>query len=146
MKVKITPNKTKIRIDKEDTWSMDTTLGLIILPMLKQLKENNHGAPATDDVDVPEKLRSSNAGPKENAWDTDDLWFDRWDYVMDEMIWTFEQIINPDHDKDFFTHTSNPKALFGSDCTINKEGHDAHEDRINNGTRLFGKYYRNLWD
>jgi hypothetical protein len=26
------------------------------------------------------------------------------------------------------------------------EGYQKHHNRINNGTRLFGKYYRNLWD
>jgi len=31
--------KIKIQIDPYDTWSMDHTLSLIIIPMLKQLKE-----------------------------------------------------------------------------------------------------------
>jgi hypothetical protein len=49
--------KIDIRIDTHDTWSMDHTLGLIILPMLKQLKETKHGSPFVDDVDVPEELQ-----------------------------------------------------------------------------------------
>ena len=34
----IHPRINYVKIDKWDTWSMDHTLGLIVLPMLKQLK------------------------------------------------------------------------------------------------------------
>ena len=51
--------KVKVRIDEWDTWSMDSTLALIILPMLKQLQETKHGAPLVDDADVPKRLRST---------------------------------------------------------------------------------------
>ena len=33
-----------IKIDRYDTWSMDSTLSMIILPMLKQLKETKHAS------------------------------------------------------------------------------------------------------
>ena len=81
----------KVRIDDYDTWSMDHTLAPIILPMLKQLKETKHGSPWTDDEDVPEELRSTSAPPKKDEYDTDDNHFLRWDWVMGEMIWAFEQ-------------------------------------------------------
>ena len=42
----------KIHIDEWDTWNMDHTLSLIIVPMLKQLKETKHGAPGVDDDDA----------------------------------------------------------------------------------------------
>ena len=58
--------KVKVRIDRWDTWSMDHTLGRIVLPMLKQLKESNHGSPLVDDEDVPEELKSTTAPAKEN--------------------------------------------------------------------------------
>ena len=45
--------KTSIRIDNYDTWSMDHTLAPIILPMLVQLKATKHGAPMVDMEDVP---------------------------------------------------------------------------------------------
>ena len=51
---------------------MDHTLAMIIVPMLKQLKETKHGAPFVDDEDVPEELKSTSAPAKENDWDTDD--------------------------------------------------------------------------
>jgi len=62
----IRPQITHVKIDRWDTWSMDHTLAHIIITMLKQLKETKHGAPCTDDEDVPEYLRSHMAQPKEN--------------------------------------------------------------------------------
>jgi hypothetical protein len=108
-----------VRIDKYDTWGMDSTLSPIILPMLRQLKETKHGAPCTDDADVPEYIRSTYAPPKENEWDVDVYHFYRWDWIMDEMIFAFEN--NDEYDKKV--------AL-----------------RVQNGFCLFGKYFRNLWD
>ena len=52
MKVNIGPypngnksRKVKIKIDRHDTYSMDHTLALIILPMLVQLRNTKHGIP-----------------------------------------------------------------------------------------------------
>ena len=89
--------KVKIHIDNYDTWNMNSTLAMIILPMLKQLKDTKHGAPNTDDKDAPVELRSTSAPKKEHDYDTDDNHFKRWDYILDEMIWTFEQL-HPDND------------------------------------------------
>ena len=49
--------KVKVKIHNYDTWAMDDTLALIILPMLKQLKATKHGVPMVDNEDVPEHLR-----------------------------------------------------------------------------------------
>ena len=139
------PRIEYIKIDKYDTWNMDSTLALIILPMLKQLKETKHGSQIVDLEDVPEELRYNT----HEEWDNQKC-FDfykeqeikegecdihaRWNWVMDEMIWAFEQICDDDNDARFHKN--------GFDV----EGYEKHHDRINNGTRLFGKYYRGLWD
>jgi hypothetical protein len=157
--------KIKIRIDHYDTWNMESTLAMIILPMLKQLHETKHGAPLVDDADVPEHLRSTAAPPKENEYDVDGNHFLRWDWVMEEMIWTFTQL-HPDTDwaqqyysgehdihsvpyewdKDgkptLYEMKSGPKDTF----KIDHDGMTAHHARIHNGQRLFGKYYQGLWD
>lgn len=157
--------KIKIRIDKYDTWGMDHTLALIILPMLKQLKETKHGAPFVDDEDVPENLRSTNAPPKEHDWDTDEFHFDRWDWVMDEMIFAFESIIDDSWEDQFYSGKSDlqwvpveplsdepEKQMWESKpgpnhtFKVDTEGMNEYNKRIDNGTRLFGKYYKNLWD
>ena len=126
--------KIDIQIDNYDTWSMDYTLALIIVPMLKQLKATKHGSPMVDDKDVPKHLRSTSAAPKENEWDIDEHHHARWDYVLDEMIWAFEQIITDDYEE---------LLLYGSGDKVALE---KYNKRISNGTMLFGKYYRALWD
>ena len=154
----------KIRIDKYDTWNMESTLALIILPMLKQLKEKKHGAPFVDDKDVPIELLSSSAPPKKDKYDIDDNHFARWDYVLDEMIWAFEQktidweqqYYSGEHDILWVpsdTLDKNGKASFkemkkGPKDTfkIDKDGLTKHQKRMTNGFRLFGKYYEGLWD
>jgi hypothetical protein len=124
-----------VKIDRWDTWSMDNTLAMIILPMLKQLQASKHGAPKVVDEDVPEYLRSHMAQPKEYELDADELWQKRWDWVLDEMIFTFEKLNEDDWEAEFFTNKE-----------WNKEEWTKVNDRINNGLVLFGKYYRGLWD
>jgi hypothetical protein len=138
MKVHIGPypkngenRKIDIRIDRYDVWSMDATLAMIIHPMLVMLKEVNHGTGLIDDEDVPEELRSTSVPLKENEFDTDDNFFARWDYVMDEMIWAFGNI------KD---------SLTDGPSYLDLEAYKIFNERIHNGTRLFGKYYQTLWD
>jgi hypothetical protein len=155
---RIHPQINYVKINRWDTWSMDHTLADIILPMLKQLKETKHGAPFTEDDDVPEYLRSYMAQPKENEWDTDSLHFLRWDWILDEMIWAFEQKVDNDSDSQFFDHSAYKDNKIGTDTWLedlsngvsktkyDKEGHQKWQERKSNGFRLFGKYYENLWD
>ena len=154
------PQINYIRIDRYDTWSMDHTLADIVLPMLKQLKATKHGSPNVDDADVPEYLRSHMAEPKENEWDTDSLWHLRWDWVLDEMIWAFEQKVADDAESQFFDHSAyehlkgktNHDAWFkdmsegASKVKYDEAGHRVWLDRKANGFRLFGRYFENLWD
>ena len=157
-----------VKIDRWDTWSMDHTLSPIILPMLRQLKEKKHGAPFVDDEDVPDHLKSTAAPAKENDWDTDANHFDRWDWVMSEMIFAFECKTDdsweeefrsgdidmlwvpvdrdgnevPRGEHNFYQMKDGPKNTYKCDY----EGMKAVEARIQNGFRLFGKYYQALWD
>jgi hypothetical protein len=161
----------KVRIDRYDTWNMDGTLAYIILPMLKQLQATKHGSPLVDDEDVPEglDLRSTEAPPKENEWDTDDNMHKRWEWVLSELIWTFEQMHN-DNDWEAQYHTGvhdlvwKPVDKEGNEVpkedaklyqmekgpkdthVFDKDGYMTHSKRIDNGLKLFGKYYRGLWD
>lgn len=155
--------KISIRIDPWDTWSMDNTLAHIILPMLKKLKEAKQGAPFVDDEDVPTELKSTSAAPKENEWDTDDNHFKRWDWVLDQMIFAFENKLDDTWEDQFISgeakwrskaiewdENNKPKLYqFVKDpddtYKIDIEGRQAYQDRISNGFRLFGKYYESLW-
>ena len=141
-----------VRIDKYDTWSMDHTLAYIILPMLKQLQATKHGSPNVDDTDVPEPLRSTAPGARdrcEEEWDLDEHFHERWEYVLGEMIWAFEQQDN-DGDAQFFDHGT---KVAGEDIMesvkrmkVDEVGLKAWQVRKANGFRLFGKYYEALWD
>ena len=134
--------RVTVRIDKFDTWGMYSDLAVIILPMLKDLQNIKQGAPYIDDEDVPEHLRSTSAPPKENEWDIDEYFFDRWDYVLEEMVWAFEQIIDDD-DVEFEAHYH--ILPDGSKGEWQEDEAKEHNARMQNGTILFGKYFRNLW-
>ena len=139
--------RVQVKIHKYDTCSMDSTLAPIILPMLKQLRDTKHGAPLVDDKDVPDNLKSTNAPIKENECDTDANYFKRWDYVLDEMIWAFEQK-NRDHWQDDYygDYNEDPDGTSGRFEWIDHKGQEAHQDRMTNAFQLFGKYYESLWD
>lgn len=126
----------RVRIDSYDCWGLDHTLALIIHPALIRMKADKQGAPITDDDDVPDNLKSTAAPPKLNEWDTDDLFFARWDWIMDEMIWAFAQIIDEEVGLDDKWGPSDEELKVFR----------AWDDRIHNGLMLFGKYYRALWD
>ena len=130
--------RTSIKIHDYDTWSMDHTLAPIILPMLKQLKETKHGAPAVDLEDVPQELRPSNTEEWQKLYneggETDEKFFERWDWVLDEMIYAFDCKVNKD------------EVYMRFDIKTERDLMDKEQDRISNGFRLFGKYYENLWD
>ena len=156
--------KISVHIDRWDTWSMDNTLAYIVLPMLKQLKANKHGAPYVDDEDVPEELRSTAAPAlteeQKNIHDVDDNHFKRWDWVMDQMIFAFETEAGSLQDWEFEFTTGeydyqSVKQEDGNYLMVQGPNHTANTDwdarkeygkRIQNGFRLFGKYYQGLWD
>jgi hypothetical protein len=159
----IHPRIEYVKIDRHDTWSMDHTLAYIILPMLKQLRDSKHGAPHVDDEDVPRELSSIYAFPTEE-YGVDGNHFNRWDWVLDEMIFAFEHKNDDSWQEAFSSGVSDHKSvacewdengkpkMFRLDEGPNHtykcdyEGMKLVEDRIQNGFRLFGKYYQNLWD
>lgn len=162
------PEVRYVKIDRWDTWSMDHTLGHIALPMLRQLQATKHGSPCVDDEDVPVELRSTSAPPKENEWDTDGNHHQRWDWVLSEMIFAFEHKLDdswedafrsgtidqlwipvdkegnevPKGEHKYYQMGEGPKHTYKYDY----EGAKVVHERIQNGFRLFGKYYQALWD
>jgi hypothetical protein len=150
--------KIHVEIDDYDTWNMDSTLALIVLPMLKKLKEKKHGAPFVDLNDVPVHLHPTDPV---NEYETDDKHFDRWDWVLDEMILAFESKFNdweeqfwktkPEIDWDDLSEKKTDEdGLITLEWKTKGEcdwdGMQAYQARISNGFRLFGVYYESLWD
>jgi hypothetical protein len=146
MKVNITYGKKPkivVIVKDEDVWNMDNTLAHVIHPMLLKYQERAHGAFNVDDEDVPEAIRSTAAGPKEYEFDPDENWNARHDYVIAEMIWAFDNIID-DKSHDFWLEKPDPNNFLNTgkyDLSACAE----YEKRIQNGTKLFGKYYQGLW-
>ena len=120
MRVRLGPYRknraVNIEIEPHDTWNMDITLAHIIHPMLIQLKETKHGAPIVEDGDVPLDMK------------LDGNFCAKWDWVLDEMIWAFEQ------------------KILDADETVEYEYFNEYYSRMSNSFRLFGKYYEALWD
>lgn len=140
--------KVKVRIDPWDTWSMDSTLAEIIVPMLQQIRRTKHGSPCVDDEDVPEELRSTNSElPNIEAGEIDDNWHERWNYVLGEMIWAFKQSKDSNWEEQFYKYERDDKEMLGLRLVWeDPEAREAHFKRMKNGHRLFGKYYEALWD
>jgi hypothetical protein len=160
---KTSRRKIKVKIDPYDVWNLDQTLALIIIPSLKLMKKKKKGSPFVYDEDVPEEL-SSKRTPINEDGTTDSNWHKRWEWILNEMIWSFEQstkdwekqyhsgkvdvkfVITPEsknlpEDLQMFTLENGPKHT----RKLDKEGYNKHYLRMQNGFRLFGEYYTALW-
>ena len=161
----IHPKIDYIKIDYWDTWSMDNTLSPIILPMLKQLRDTKQGSPYVDLEDVSEHLRTTGTQEydSQSVFDfyKEDKSYDddypnihaRWEWVLNEMIWAFEQKADDDAEGRFFDHSEcDDKFPWDNDGTYQSKlkvdwvGLKAWQKRKENGFRLFGIYYESLWD
>lgn len=148
--------KIDVQIHDYDTWDMAETLGFVIRPMLYQLKDEKNGAPYVDLEDCPEHLHPKSK-PKDG--ETDEFHFDRWDWILDEMIFAFETLQGgkyEDWEEQFYSGNMDiywKKVDEGYEMkhgpshtqTFNREEFEQYEKRIQNGFVLFGKYYRSLW-
>ena len=164
---KIHPRVEYVKIDRWDTWNMDSTLALIVLPMLKQLKKDKHGSPFVEVEDVPEYMRTSSTEDYDDQEcfdfyheDTEKKGYDlhdRWDWVLNEMIFAFESYFNDweekyrsgQHDIQWNKlEDGHSEMVSGPNNTYkcDYEGMAKEQKRIDNGLRLFGTYYRGLWD
>jgi len=126
-----------IKVDKYDTWNVDHTLSLIALPLLRQLLETQHGAPSVDPEDVPENLRPSEdeISHYQETAEVDDKWFERWKWILGEMIFAHEHIVSDEWESNYYDEDG-----------FDVEGYKKIADRRQRGLELFGKYYTGLWD
>ena len=164
-----TERKIDVQIDKWDTYSMDHTAALIILPLLLQLRNSKNG--------VPSEFITRVGGDTDNNYcfdfikDDEPQVFDalclKWEEVLDKMIWSFQQILDDNYDNKYHHGKMDigwkPVQRINPVTGVMEEmyemvdqnpnghwydyvGHMLHEDRIQEGLELFGKYYRSLWD
>jgi hypothetical protein len=152
--------KVKIKIHRYDSWNAFETMAMVILPILEQLKKDKQGTPWTDYNDGPWYYRFIDDG-EFNSDEKGSYNDKRWEWILDEMIWAFQQM-QPDYDwEENYRHgnidfnfkkcednpnlsqmVNGPKHTYWADY----EGMKKHEAKIQNGLRLFGKYFQTLWD
>lgn len=124
--------RVTVRVDSYDLHNLDGTLAQVIAPALRKFRSKLNTAPFVEYEDVPENLRPKN--PQKSLDDykkdgtVDELYFKRWEWVLDEMIFAFDSYKN----EDIFEHDFN-RVL-------------SNQERVQNGLKLFGKYYGGLWD
>lgn len=163
--------KVNVKIENFDTWSLDHTLALIILPALLQLKATKHGVPHDFAEAGGEDYAAQDSFDfyKETHNEAFEQKCKEWDEVLDKMIWSFQQLLMDNYDNLYhhgkgeydFVETDKlfPNPLTGKmektyqmvdrnpdEHWYDHVGHKLHEDRIQEGLELFGKYYRALWD
>jgi hypothetical protein len=169
---KFKKRRIKVKIDYYDHWSCDATLTPIILPLLKSLKEHKQGSGFIDLEDVPYEMRMTSTEDYDGQRtfdfytdenDTQKIKCDvhtRYEWALNEMIWAFEQL-NGDNweDQYWITHPEIDFNKYPEDegktvvpvrwkveGECDWEGRAKHQARIDNGLRLFGKYFQTLWD
>jgi hypothetical protein len=150
-----------IQIDTFDTWSLDHTLAMIIYPALLQLREVKHGVPV-EFAEVGGEDWDQQTSFNFYAETTDEchkLGVARWNETMDKMIWSFQQLCFDDY-SDTYHHGEIKMGWKEVDADglaemidenpdehwYDQIGHQLHEERIQEGLELFGKYYQHLWD
>ena len=148
--------KINIKVHSYDSWSADQTIAMLIVPLLKEIRNSKQGFSIVDDEDVPENLRSDKSPPltqeEINCGHYDELAPARWDWILDEMIWTFEQHTNDDWEEQYCSGTSDLQIVGGNlvdgpnhTFKIDMESRRKHMDRMLRGRMLFAKYYEGLW-
>jgi hypothetical protein len=161
-----------VQIERHDTYSLDRTLALIILPALIQLRDTQSGIPSEfatiggEDYSDQQCFDFYQESHKELF---ESVAVARWNDTLDKMIWSFQQLVLDDYSEKY--HHGTPKYDWKKtgDQTYNPstkkmedlyemidanptehwydvDGHRLHEERIQEGLELFGKYYRHLWD
>jgi hypothetical protein len=161
--------KIDIKIEQWDTYSMDHTAALIILPLLLQLKNSKQGVPS-------DFIQRVGGDMDRNYYfdfirDDDDEVFDKgclkWEETLDKMIWSFQQLVDDSYEAKYhhgiakidfrIIEVTNPatgvveKMYKMVDENPSKHWYDyigqqEHDKRIQEGLDLFGKHFRDLWD
>lgn len=143
--------KNVVEIDDYDVWNCDYTLAQIIHPLLVKFKESIDSYGKIDKEDVPQELHST--------YDEHSYSREAFHWVLDEMIFAMQEIANhfenepPYHTKTGTMEPSNSNEHGWVEMNFvrwestpeSRASNKAYHDRVQNGCRLFGLHFQNLW-
>lgn len=129
----------KIEFDRSDCLSLDQTLAEIIVSGLTEFRKKINGFPAMDVEDIPDGMDEEKA----------------WEYSVDEMIWAFGnceigwheryETGSHEHVVEELPDGSKSISFKPGDYKVDIVARDAHMARMDNGRRLFAKYFHSIW-
>lgn len=140
-----TIRKNVVEIDNYDVWSCDYTLAQIIHPLLVKFKQSTDSYGKIDKQDVPQELHST--------YDEHGYSREAFHWVLDEMIFAMQEIANNNESEpDVFVWPEEnehlpvlEQARLVEKIPGGEEAFKAYHDRVQNGCRLFGLHFQNLW-
>lgn len=145
--------KVKVDISSDDTFSLDHTLAQVIWPALVKFKEERQKMPGVpsmffEDSDPVDEVGNHTEVAVETAEK-------RYIDALDRMIWSFKEIAEGCPGEDEFLKKNGKKRkvekidggwrVIETGYDFDKEGHQAYHATIDEGTTLFGKFFRTLW-
>lgn len=145
-----------VEIEPHDTWNVDTTLALVILPTLRLFRNTTQSAHHVETADVAyaddEAVRNSIdymtdvneiSVAQRQQMDTDEYFnmvTRRWWAVLDTMIFAFDRIVRRyELEEEFYESSS-------SNADEKQAKYEEEQKKTKFGLMLFAKYYDALWD
>ena len=132
---KIFPRKIKVKIHPYDSWNAGNTLAHVILPVVKQLRETTHSYPGGDVTE------------------------EEWNDILEKIEWSMTQILDEDWEDQY---TIVPPEIDWDNDEVNEDGlrpikwkvrgeydwdgMNKHQEKIQEGCELLGKWFTHLWD
>lgn len=141
--------KLKVRVHDYDLWSADSTLAMVILPVLKEFRKmKKFGVPSCNDTAI--------ITYEDETEEEHDKRIEEWNQTIDKMIWSFEQLVDENNEDQFWIVPPDYEGCKTSSDLIDRmndrknvfdyEALVKHNEKIQEGLDLFGKNFRNLWD
>jgi len=144
------PRIEKVAVHPWDTYSADNTLALVIHPVLVAFKEDvkEKGAVPSDfldPVDVSAMTEEEAQALHEKMYNEALL---KWEGIIDQMIWSFGEVKGDYAGEESFFKIKDTDADvmdLESRYDIDNNGLNDYYEKIDEGLKLFARYYRSLW-
>lgn len=143
------PRIERVEIHPWDTYSAYHTLALIIYPMLVGYRKDvdEKGVVPSDffqAVDVSDKTEEEAKALHDKMYAEA---LEKWLFVLDKMIWAFNEIRNDYEGEEAFFSIDETKAEddLQNRYDLDQNGLNDYYEKIDEGLHLFARHYRSLW-